>query len=167
MGWTEHCQSVCWNTLFLASKTSEVKNDYAHVITQDICNKFYVGDVWFGLNAGYSNTHSTHNDSNSSIAMTFCQNASATEIFDHFCQWWQNCSRFSGGLLFCNCLPVETVVDFNPILTLVSICNFSGADCIFFVPYQFLLPAHWAVATALVSCPANIILFGFFFLSAN
>ena len=51
--------------------------------------------------------------------------------------------------------------------TLVSICSFSGADCIFFVPYQFLLPAHWAAATALVSCPANIILFRFFFLSAN
>ena len=34
-----------------ASMTSEVKNNYAYVITQDICNKFieviFLWDVWF------------------------------------------------------------------------------------------------------------------------
>ena len=39
---------MCRDMMFLASTTSEVKNDHANVITQDICNKFieikfYVG----------------------------------------------------------------------------------------------------------------------------
>ena len=44
-------QSVRRNLMFLpltASTTLEVKNDYAQVITQDICNKFIEINVWVG-----------------------------------------------------------------------------------------------------------------------
>ena len=44
------CQSVHQYMMFLplsASKTLEVKNDHANVITQDICNKFIEVDFWF------------------------------------------------------------------------------------------------------------------------
>ena len=55
-----------------SSTTLEVKNDHAHVITQDICNKFIeikfsVGCMLDMSTAGYSNTQSTCIDSNNSI----------------------------------------------------------------------------------------------------
>ena len=34
------CQSVRQDLIFLASTTSEVKNYYVHVITQEVCNNF-------------------------------------------------------------------------------------------------------------------------------
>ena len=52
-----------------ASTTSEVKNDYAHVITQNICNKFveikFLYDVQFGCDAVYDNTKTTPDNSKS------------------------------------------------------------------------------------------------------
>mgnify|MGYP007015441239 CR=1 FL=1 len=47
------CQSVRRDIVFLASITSEVKNDHANVTTQRILNKFIEGfDVGFRLNRG-------------------------------------------------------------------------------------------------------------------
>ena len=59
------------------STTWQVKNDYAHVIMQDIYNRFIeikmsVGyGLWFGCDANYDNNQSTPNDSNSSIDITY------------------------------------------------------------------------------------------------
>ena len=51
-----------------ASTTSEVENDHAHVIMQDICNKFIAIKISVGCMVWrYSKTQSTPNDSNSSI----------------------------------------------------------------------------------------------------
>ena len=54
-----------------ASITSEVKNNYAHYIPQDICKKFIevncLWDVWFLGQIVCSKTQSTPNDSYSSI----------------------------------------------------------------------------------------------------
>ena len=52
-----------------ASTTSEVENDHAHVIMQDICNKFIAIKISVGCMVwGYSRPKlSTPNDSKSSI----------------------------------------------------------------------------------------------------
>ena len=66
MNWT---LSVWRDMMFLASNSlhiPQVKNDYAHVITQDICNKFI--EIKFSLGCmvswWYDNTQSTLNDLN-------------------------------------------------------------------------------------------------------
>jgi hypothetical protein len=73
------CAEICFCPL-TASTTSEVKNVCAHIITQDICNKFIEIKFSVGCMVSQPNRlfhHRTPNDSNSSIYViyVFCQKA--------------------------------------------------------------------------------------------
>ena len=76
------------------------------------------------------------------------------------------CSLFAllpSSLLFLNLDFIVWSRDIVKMFSIsVTICNFSVADCKFFVPYQFLLPAHWAAAATTTPPPSQYHLIQFF-----
>ena len=95
----EFVANVLRDDIVILFLTSEVKNHYAYIITQDICNKFievkFVWDVWFdGQIVCFNIEHpSIINKNNSTYILCIGSNA-------HLAYLYENIQHLNLGIMF-------------------------------------------------------------------